>query len=416
MRPAHRAVTGLGRTRPVLACLLAVVLAVLLLASCTTSKSAGQPGPAGAGRPGAVPGRPGQGFKSAGPGVSKVVTRARGAGGVVIFGYGGGGGAVAIVALPAAGLGGGSGGSGRPQISVPPIPPAGSAQTVALPLDSYEEVSVQEQDALAAAGDLLTQRCMTAAGFSYSVTAQPGGGGVAVQSIEDGGYGITSLAQAEAFGYKQPAGASGEHGPAGITIPAFVGEQKKHGQAWTSALLGFIPGARADAPQREGCLQAADSELYGRLSGNPNPDPVPGIAIQSAQWTQSDPRVLAVQRAWSACMARSGLAYKSPAQAEERNWPSTPTPAEIAAAVADVRCKTQTNLVNTWLTVEAAYQQSLIGQNVTSLSRLQANFGALLRRAEQLLQLPAAGILRVSRGRRAGGGRQIGSWVPAFGP
>ena len=92
------------------------------------------------------------------------------------------------------------------------------------------------------------------------------------------------------------------------------------------------------------------------------------ILIEAAQWTQSDPRILIAARAWSACMVRSGF--------------------------------DQTNLVNTWLTVEAAYQQTLVGQNATSLSRLQANFGALLRRAEDLLQLPAAtGILRVSRGR-----------------
>ena len=48
--------------------------------------------------------------------------------------------------------------------------------------------------------------------------------------------------------------------------------------------------------------------------------------------------------------------------------------------------------VNTWLTVEAAYQQALISQNLTALAQLQANFGAVQRRAEQLLQLPHAGI------------------------
>ena len=134
---------------------------------------------------------------------------------------------------------------------------------------------------------------------------------------------------------------------------------------------------------------------------------MPQIAIESAQWTQSDPRVLAVQRLWSACMARRGFSYKSPAQAAEHNWPAAPTAAEIVTAVTDVRCKTQTNLMNTWLTVEAAYQQALISQNATSLSGLQANFGALLRRAENLLQLPAAtGVLRISR--RAAGGRQFG--------
>ncbi len=310
------------------------------------------------------------------------------AGGGFFFVSGGGG----IFVLPAAP----GGSAGRPKISLGPIPPASSPLAVALPLDSYEQVAVQEQDALTAADDLLTQRCMTAAGFSYPLASQPGGGAANVQFLENSGYGIADLTQAEEFGYKQPAQ---PNGPGGFALPAFVGEQNKHGPAWTSALLGFVPGARANAPPREGCLQAANLGLYGKLSGDPNPDPVPGIAIQSAQWTQSDPHVLAVQRAWSACMARSGLTYKTPQQIANRSWPSTPTPAEIAAAVADVRCKLRTNLVNTWLTVEAAYQQALISQNAASLARLQSNFGALLRRAEQLLRLPAiAGILRISQG------------------
>jgi hypothetical protein len=408
MRPARRAVAARHAAACVLAPVTAVVLAALLLAACTTGWPTASATPASTGPPGATaarsraakygPAKHGLGFKRSGSGGSVSIVNG-GPGGAFILGAGGFvGPAGAFAVLP---VGGPAGGSGRPQISVPPIPPAGSGQTVALPLDSYEEVSVQEQDALTAADDLLTQRCMAAAGFSYPVAAQPGGGAATVQSIEDGGYGVPSLAQAESYGYNQPGqNGAGAQTPAGIVIPGFLREQNTHGTAWTSALLGFVPGARADAPQREGCLQAADSELYGELAGNPDPDPVPAIVIEAAQWTQSDPRILIAARAWSACMARGGFDYKSPAQAAGRNWPSTPTPAEIAAAVADVRCKTQANLVNTWLTVEAAYQQTLVGQNATSLSRLQANFGALLRRAEDLLQLPAAtGILRVSRGR-----------------
>ncbi len=53
--------------------------------------------------------------------------------------------------------------------------------------------------------------------------------------------------------------------------------------------------------------------------------------------------------------------------------------------MADVSCKTQTNLPNTWLTVEAAYQSALIAQNLTVLSQLQANFQGLLQRAEGML-------------------------------
>ncbi len=378
--------------------LLAVALAVLMLAACTAGRTGGAKpgarsatfggprkvrlGPAGPGRQGSVSFRVG-----GGPG-----------GGAFVGGPGGPIGS--FIALPP---GGPAGGTGRPHILMTPIPPANSAVTVALPLDSYEEVAVQEQDALAAAGDLLTQRCMTAAGFSYPAAASPGRGAANVQFIEDANYGVASLSQAETYGYGQ----AGQNLPPGVlgALPGFVSQLSKHGSAWTSALLGFVPGARVGGPQHTGCLQAADTELYGKLGGNPDPDPVPGIAGEAAQWTQSDPHVLAVDRAWSACMARSGFNYKSPMQAAFGNWPSTPTPAEIATATADVRCKTQTNLVNTWLTVEAAYQAALIGQNLTSLSQLQTTFGALERRAELLLQLPGvATILRISQ-RRAGQGR-----------
>jgi hypothetical protein len=372
--------------------LAALLAAGLGLAACT----GGQPGKPGA-RPGAAtqPGRPGQpGSVHLRPGAWAGKKPAPGQHGLVFF-LGGGGPGSAVLALPPGGLGSNT---GRPRISLAPIPPADSAQAVTLPLDSYEQVSVQEQQALAAAGDQLTARCMAAAGFSYPVAAQPGSGAANVQSIEAAGYGVASLAEAETYGYRQ----RGAGGPPGslVALPGFVAEQQKHGAAWTSALLGFVPGSRAGARQHQGCLQAADTALYGSLNGDPNPDPVPGIAFQAAQWTQSYPLVLAVERAWSACMARSGFRYQNPGQAQDRNWPASPTAAEIATAVADVRCKTRTNLVNTWLTVEAAYQAALISQNLTPLARLQASFGKLLTRAETLLQLPSvAGILRASQGR-----------------
>jgi hypothetical protein len=375
------------RMGPALAC----SLAALLLAACT----AGQPGKPATGP--SAPGRPGAGQgPHSGSGPVSVKGGPGGRGSFIIARAGPG---AALIVLPPGGLGSTT---GRPRIDVPRIPPASSAEAIPLPLDSYEQVSVQEQEALAAAGDQLTQRCMAAAGFSYPVAAQPGAGGANVAAIEDSGYGVANLTQAETYGYT-PAGAGGPLGSL-VALPGFLKEQNQHGPAWTSALLGFVPGAKAGAPQHQGCLQAADTALYGSLNGNPNPDPVPGIAVQSAQWTQSDPRILAAERAWSGCMSHSGFGYKTPAQAQGREWPTAPTPEEIATAVADVGCKTQANLVNTWLTVEAAYQQVLIGQNLSSLSRLQASVGALLRRAEFLLQLPdAGGILRISQQRLRGG-------------
>jgi hypothetical protein len=112
---------------------------------------------------------------------------------------------------------------------------------------------------------------------------------------------------------------------------------------------------------------------------------VPQIAFQASQWTQSDPRVRAVDAAWSRCMARAGYHYANPQLAADRGWPTKPTAAETATATADVRCKQQVNLANTWLTVEAAYQTALIRENLATLTSLQSSFSKLLTRAEFLL-------------------------------
>lgn len=87
--------------------------------------------------------------------------------------------------------------------------------------------------------------------------------------------------------------------------------------------------------------------------------------------------------------AQRGYHYASPLQATQHNWPTKPTAAEAATAVADVTCKQQVNLTNTWLTVEAAYQTALIGQNIGTLANLQASFQGALNRVEALLASPA---------------------------
>ena len=279
---------------------------------------------------------------------------------------------------------------GRPQISVPPIPPAGSPQPITMPLDVYEQVASQEQGALGEAQTLLTQQCMTARGFSYPASATPDTGFQALQGIEQDPFGLVSMSRAETYGYAQPKGSS-QQGPMIIGFvggAVFAGALSNDGPAYTMALFGFGPGGGAGPPRQMGCFQQAASEIYGRLGGGPTPDPVPGIAAQASQWAENDPRVLAVERAWSRCMAQRGYSYHTPLQAQQHGWPSRPTTGEVATAVADVSCKARTNLPNTWLTVEAAYQSALIAQNLTVLSQLQANFQGLLQRAEGMLGQP----------------------------
>jgi hypothetical protein len=258
-----------------------------------------------------------------------------------------------------------------------------------MPLDSYEQVAGNEQEVLVEASSLLTQRCMTARGFSYPEAAQPSTELSALQQTENSPVGLTRLGQAQIYGYAKPKSGTGSSGPVffGLVGGQVFGQAiQDHGAAWVTALLGFSPGpVQQNQGRHEGCVPLVTSELYGPDRGSSNPDPVPGIAFQALQWTQSDPRIVAVNKAWSRCMTARGYGYGTPQEAAQKNWPSAPTTAEIATAVADVTCKAQTNLTNTWLTVEAAYQLALIDQNLTALSQLQSSFRGLLQRAEALV-------------------------------
>ena len=160
-------------------------------------------------------------------------------------------------------------------------------------------------------------------------------------------------------------------------------------KAYTEALYGFSPSGGPAPRGQVSCLRLATQQTYGALSGEHDPDPVPQIAQRAVGFTQSDPLIRAADGVWSRCMAGHFYHYATPAQVEGRQWPSPPTRAETRTAAADVACKAQANLPNTWLTVEAAYQQALIAQNLPALSQLQANFGPLLERAEAALASPA---------------------------
>jgi hypothetical protein len=297
---------------------------------------------------------------------------------VMIPGPGGG-----FLAVP-----GQAGFSGRPKISLPSIPPAGSGGSISLPLNSYADISGLQQEVLAEADTLLTQECMAARGFVYTAQVTPPEEQAALQDIEYG-FGVTSIANASGYGYGQPASARPQAAGIGFLggFSSFTALERKP-PAWTVALLGFAPGARIGPVRQESCTTQAVKELYGSGGsqfGSQFGDPVPAIAVQATQWTRTDPHVLAVSAAWSRCMAQRGYHYSSPEQPASRNWPATPTTAETDMAVADVTCKQQVNLANIWLTVEAAYQTALIGQNLGTLASLQASFQGALTRVEGLL-------------------------------
>jgi hypothetical protein len=180
-----------------------------------------------------------------------------------------------------------------------------------MPLDVYEQVASQEQDALSEARPA-GERCMTARGFSHR-PGQPEQGFVALQQIENDPFGLTDMARAQTYGYAQPKGSGGQGGPQIIGFVGgglFAGALKNHGQAYTMALFGFGPGGGGRARQ-PGCYQQAISEVYGPLGGNPAGPGAdvagrpPGGRRPTLGWPLSAP--------WSRCMAQRGATAPHPA-------------------------------------------------------------------------------------------------------
>jgi hypothetical protein len=288
----------------------------------------------------------------------------------------------------------------RPRITLPPIPPADSAAPISLPVEVYAQASVQQYETLSAAAAQLAQRCMSAAGFSYPIVPRSTDDALLTQFFDHQQAGLTSLVQARAYGFQQPPSTARLFAAKRVEppLPTYAAEQRKHGTAWASALVGEVPGMRPGTPPL-GCMRAANTLLFGNLNGSLVGFLENGSDLIASRWTASDPHLLAAQRTWSACMARHGLNYKSMADLVQRDWPNPPTQAEITAAVTEVGCNHQANLANTYLTVEAAYQQALIGLNQPDLQQMQADFVTEQQRAAQVLALPASDILRFSHAR-----------------
>src|SRR5262249_12768061 len=235
---------------------------------------------------------------------------------------GGAGGA----ARPSIFSGGRGGGGSRPEITVPPIPPVDSSLAIPMPLEAYQAIATQQQVALADASALLIQRCMAARGFEDTSSADsPFSTVVTLGQIEVAGAGLTSITQARTFGFVHPKNTgSSPSGPQiiGIVDAAGFGQSLKAGRAYAEALFGFGPGTGTGPGGHVGCMQQASKQVYGPIIGEPVPDPVPQIAAQAVSFMRSDPRIHAVDRAWSRCMARHFYHYSTPQQVEGRHWRS----------------------------------------------------------------------------------------------
>ncbi|MEV3990214.1 hypothetical protein AB0J57_15035 [Streptomyces sp. NPDC049837] len=258
------------------------------------------------------------------------------------------------------------------------VPQMRGSRNLELPLEAYtwtdaeERVRRQGEDRIAA-------ECMR--GFGFDLEPRPLYRGD--KALRDANrYGVSDMASASRFGYNTDPYLRGkrpeEHYTPAESLALF-GPQGDTGQKTAKA-------ANGKAIPEGGCWGQALRELASK-GPKVHPDKeefASHLALFAYQESQKDKRVQKAFADWSACMKAKGYHYNGPmAPVEDERFAksTTPTPAEIRVAEADVECKEKHNVIGTWYAVEVAYQKRAIESNQQMLDTLKQRKDAILRAA-----------------------------------
>ncbi|MBE3011442.1 hypothetical protein IL992_19890 [Microbispora sp. NEAU-D428] len=136
----------------------------------------------------------------------------------------------------------------------------------------------------------------------------------------------------------------------------------------------------------DGCIGAANRRV---MKGVP-----PGaeslvvrLGMEAYDKALGDPRVKAVNAAWSACMKRAGYTYPTPVKARvDPRWRKPGDKREEAtAATADMRCKLRVDYLTVRLTTEVEAQQTMIRTHGPDLRAFRRHLRTRLANAATML-------------------------------
>jgi hypothetical protein len=264
------------------------------------------------------------------------------------------------------------------------IPVIRNTSELVLPLDAYGLDSLEYTSIRRAAWRLIRD-CVQAFGSEYTVPEA-----ILYKDVpqfdhpHERRYGLYDERSASAWGYNVPP----EKQP-----PA------EGARAWnpSEAELLLVRGAPketqptrpTDRDGRElpegGCQGEADRVLAEGTSASRDQNLPNELAFEANKRALGDTRVRDAMRRWSECMAARGYKYDTVWQPNDAPWPEPANDQEIATAVADVRCKHETNLLGTMVTVEAAYHEQAIEQRAEELKAVQTRTRALATSAARVV-------------------------------
>lgn len=288
---------------------------------------------------------------------------------------------------------------GRQARSVPTPHPTSAAQ-LELPIAAYELSEMQSQEEQYVKQRLI-QACMLKYGFSYlpelSSSSVPDGVRI-LQEFDSRRYGVSDMRVAREYGYHVPPWTMGTGQPdlkAQLSPAELLVLAGPVGGAHAVGGSAVVAGRGSTRVPPGGCEGEANNELAAAgideeaQAGASNESSLAqDIEGQAFTQAQSDPRVLAVFVAWSACMRRHGYDYSTPFKAAadpQWNMSSPATRTEIQTAETDVSCKQKTNLLGITFAVESDYENAAIAKNALALAQVKYRVAAQARMLERLM-------------------------------
>lgn len=269
------------------------------------------------------------------------------------------------------------------------IASSGLAQGMSLPLQKYMQ-TYQDTVTLDNAERHLETSCM--ADYGLTVTFPPAGQ-TPPPSADDANmprrYGITDQAAAEEYGYGLPEDSKTQEG---TKMPDLTKEQIEVLTGRTSIRTKPTDPEPEPAPSeyngkpihKDGCAGWAEDQL-----GTRDLDLSLASQLDGESLTQSQqiPTVQNALSTWSKCMSGKGYTAATPYDADKivPHADGAPSQDEIKVALADVACKTSTNLVQAWFNEESKIQNQQIKDHQSELDALRTRNTNALAAAQKVL-------------------------------
>ncbi|MEV4426422.1 hypothetical protein ACN9M0_13880 [Streptomyces sp. R-07] len=262
-------------------------------------------------------------------------------------------------------------------------PETGLARGLVLPLQQYMQ-TYQDSVVIERAARSLQTRCM--ADFGFTIVFPPVGTNPP-PNADDANmsrrYGISDRAMAEKYGFGIPPDTVEHPAPPKLTAAAV---------AVLTGRKGLNPRAepapatyRGKKIPKDGCQGSSFDRIGARIDFGLSSR----LDRDSLVKSQETPEVRAVVTAWSGCMKKKGYEVADPYAAIDlvpRVEGGTTSTKEISAALADIDCKKETDLVRVWHTAEAAIQTRQVERNQLALQQLKEKNAHAVKAAEAALR------------------------------